>query len=237
MREEADLDHALRGTLALDPEAAGSRDSLSSPIPPIQKASMHACRAGAKVREAITPGRLTTERTSLVERPCRAAIVGADVTEFSRNDGHRTPVTLYLFHLVRTLLDGRRLVCWADEFWRVIDDEAFEQFAKDGPKTWRKLNGVICIATQSPSDVLGARISRTIIEQTPTKVFFPNPDANVNDYVAGFGLSEREFRLVKERVRAGFANVSGSAGAQQHRLSAGPQRIRRSGTCHLWARE
>ena len=56
-------------------------------------------------------------------------------------------------------------------------DPAFEVFAKDGPKTWRKLNGVMCLATQSASDVLGSPISRTIIEQTPTKIFFPNADA------------------------------------------------------------
>ena len=70
-------------------------------------------------------------------------------------------MTLYLFHLVRHLLDGRRLVCWMDEFWRLLADAAFENFAKDGPKTWRKLNGVMALATQSASDVLGSPISRT----------------------------------------------------------------------------
>ena len=79
----------------------------------------------------------------------------------------RAAVTLYLFHLVRQLLDGRRLVCWMDEFWRLLADPAFESFAKDGPKTWRKLNAVMCLATQSPSDVLQSPISRTLVEQTP----------------------------------------------------------------------
>src|SRR5207248_480893 len=79
----------------------------------------------------------------------------------------RTPVTLYLFHLVRHLLDGRRLVCWMDEFWRLLADPAFESFAKEGPKTWRKLNGVMALATQSTSDVLESPISRTLIEQSP----------------------------------------------------------------------
>ena len=85
---------------------------------------------------------------------------------------------MYLFHLVRQMLDGRRLVCWMDEFWRLLQDPAFESFAKDGPKTWRKLNGVMCLATQSAGDVLESPISRTIIEQTPTKIFFPNADAD-----------------------------------------------------------
>jgi type IV secretion system protein VirB4 len=90
-----------------------------------------------------------------------------------------------------------------DEFWRLLADPAFEGFAKDGPKTWRKLNGVMCLATQSASDVLDSRISRTIIEQTPTKVFFPNSEAGAEEYIGGFGLTEREFRLIKEQLAPG----------------------------------
>jgi len=41
------------------------------------------------------------------------------------------------------------------------------------------------------------------VEQTPTKIFFPNADAQVADYVQGFGLSRREFRLVRERLQPG----------------------------------
>src|SRR5713101_3910373 len=90
-----------------------------------------------------------------------------------------------------------------DEFWRLLADPAFEGFAKDGPKTWRKLNGVMCLATQSASDVLQSPISRTIVEQTPTKIFFPNSDANAVDYITGFGLTEREFKLIKEQLEPG----------------------------------
>jgi type IV secretion system protein VirB4 len=51
--------------------------------------------------------------------------------------------------------------------------------------------------------VLQSPISRTIIEQTPTKVFFPNVDANAGEYIDGLGLSEREFKLVKEQLTPG----------------------------------
>jgi len=115
----------------------------------------------------------------------------------------RAPVTMYLFHLVRQMLDGRRLVCWMDEFWRLLADPAFESFAKEGPKTWRKLNGVMCLATQSAGDVLQSPISRTIVEQTPTKIFFPNADAAPEEYLAGFGLGRRELALIKEELEPG----------------------------------
>jgi len=139
----------------------------------------------------------------VVPRLAGHAIVGFDVTDFLDHEMSRTPVTLYLFHVVRTLLDGRKFVCWMDEFWRLLADSAFEWFAKDGPKTWRKLNAVMCLATQSASDVLDSPISRTIIEQTPTKILFPNPDANGAEYMDGFGLSEREFKLIKEQLEPG----------------------------------
>jgi type IV secretion system protein VirB4 len=61
----------------------------------------------------------------------------------------------------------------------------------------------MCLATQSASDVLDSPISRTIIEQTPTKVFFPNCEAACAEYTEGFGLSEREFLLIKERLEPG----------------------------------
>jgi type IV secretion system protein VirB4 len=90
-----------------------------------------------------------------------------------------------------------------DEFWRLLSDPAFEGFAKDGPKTWRKLNAVMCLATQSPSDVLDSAISRTLVEQTPTKIFFPNGTANEREYCQGFGLTAREFALVKDQIEPG----------------------------------
>jgi type IV secretion system protein VirB4 len=130
-------------------------------------------------------------------------VIGFDVTEFIDHELLHAPITLYVFHLVRQLLDGRRLVWWMDEFWRLLGDPAFESFAKDGPKTWRKLNAVMCLATQSASDVLDSPISRTIIEQTPTKVFFPNADASAEEYTRGLGLTEREFRLIKEQLQPG----------------------------------
>src|ERR1700731_2785173 len=85
-------------------------------------------------------------------------------------------------------------------YWRA---SGLEGLPKEAPKTWRKLNGVMCLATQSASDVLESPISRTLIEQTPTKIFFPNADANVEEYTEGFGLTEQEFRLLKEQLEPG----------------------------------
>jgi type IV secretion system protein VirB4 len=202
-RESADLDHALRGTLALE---VGARrlSRLLEFLDPTDPEGMHArlarwCESAQGDYAWAFDNRVDSVATSLGGY----RLIGFDVTEFLEHPLTRAPLTFYMFHLVRRLLDGRRLVCWMDEFWRLLDDPAFESFAKEGPKTWRKLNGVMCLATQSASDVLQSSISRTIIEQTPTKVFFPNVDASAEEYTQGFGLSEREFKLIREQLEPG----------------------------------
>jgi type IV secretion system protein VirB4 len=204
VRQQADLDSALKGTLALE-LSARRLSRLAEFLDSTDSEGLHA---------RLTPwcGSLGGDygwvfdnpEDIVVPRLSGHAVVGFDVTDFLDHEITRTPVTLYLFHLVRQLLDGRRLVCWMDEFWRLLADPAFESFAKDGPKTWRKLNGVMVLATQSASDVLSSPISRTLIEQTPTKVFFPNPDAQRADHRdGGLGLSEREFRVVNQGLEPG----------------------------------
>jgi type IV secretion system protein VirB4 len=201
-REEADLDQALHGTLALEPPAR-RLSRLIEFLDPTDPEGVHArlvrwCEVSAGDYAWV----FDNCEDSIVPRMSANPVIGFDVTDFLDHEIARPPVTLYLFHLVRQLLDGRRLVCWMDEFWRLLADPAFESFAKDGPKTWRKLNGVMCVATQSASDVLESPISRTLIEQTPTKVFFPNSNANAAEY-AGLGLTDREFKLVKEQIEPG----------------------------------
>lgn len=202
-REEADLDQALRGTLALAP-AARRLSRLLEFLDPTDPEGIHARLARwCEVSHGEYAWVFDNAQDTVVARLAAQALIGFDVTEFLDHELTCPSVTLYLFHLVRRLLDGRRLVCWMDEFWRLLSDPAFAGFAKDGPKTWRKLNAVMCLATQSASDVLSSPISRTIVEQTPTKVFFPNPNADEAEHVDGFGLSEREHLLVKERLEPG----------------------------------
>jgi type IV secretion system protein VirB4 len=203
VREEADLDHALAGTLAIEPSAR----RLSRLIEFTDATRAEGIHARLSRWCESTGGDYAwvfdNPADNLVGQLSGAALFGVDVTDLLDNAQTRSAVTLYLFHVIRSLLDGRRFVCWMDEFWRLLADPAFESFAKDGPKTWRKLNAVMAVATQSASDVLESGISRTIIEQTPTKILFPNPDANAAEYIEGFGLSGREFKLIKEQLEPG----------------------------------
>ena len=125
-------------------------------------------------------------------------MVGFDVTEFLDNDETRTPTILYLFHRIESLIDGRRIPIFMDEFWKLLNDEAFEDLAQNKLVTIRKQDGFLVMFTQSPRQVLNSPIAYAIVSQTATKIFLPNPEADHDDYVNGFKLTQREFELVKE---------------------------------------
>ena len=142
---------------------------------------------------------------SLIDSLGCALTTGFDVTEFLDKPIIRTPINMYLFHLTEQLIDGRRFALFIAEFWKALDDEYFGAFAKDQLKTIRKKNGFVVLDSQSPSDAIKHPHSRTLIEQTPTKICFPNPDATLEDYATdtGLNLTEREYRLIKQDIPTG----------------------------------
>ena len=61
----------------------------------------------------------------------------------------------------------------------------------------RKQNWFLICATQSPADALRSRIAHTVIEQTATFIYLPNPQAKEKDYTEGFNLTHREYEIIK----------------------------------------
>ena len=110
-------------------------------------------------------------------------------------------IMMHLLHRADEILDGRRFVFFMEEYWKALENPYFEDFAKNKQKTIRKQNGFGVFLTQSPSDTLANPIARTLIEQTATFIFLPNPTADRDDYVAGFKLTEAEFAIVRSLPR------------------------------------
>ncbi len=106
------------------------------------------------------------------------------------------PVLLYLFHRISLSLDGTPTMIVLDEAWALIDNDIFAPKIKDWLKTLRKLNAMVVFATQSVEDASKSAISDTLVQQTATQIFLPNPKAT-EDYRKAFMLSEREFNLLK----------------------------------------
>lgn len=129
-----------------------------------------------------------------------ARFLGFDMTHVLDNAQVRTPMMMYLFHRIGGLVDGRRLVVDIDEFWKSLGDEAFLDLAENGLRTYRKQNAFMVFGTTQADEVLASRIARTIVGQCATKIFLPDPHANERDYIEGFGLTRREFTLVREEL-------------------------------------
>lgn len=106
------------------------------------------------------------------------------------------PTLLYLFHRINLSLDGTPTIIVLDEAWALIDNKIFSGRIRDWLKTLRKLNGMVVFATQSVEDATNSAISETLIQQTATQIFLPNPKAT-DAYKKAFMVSEREFNLLK----------------------------------------
>jgi type IV secretion system protein VirB4 len=193
-------------------EERAIEDAITSlaPLPPAQR-SFSALRALLGQRDASGAGArlerwckggplgwvLDNDEDAL---PLDAQFIGFDVTHFLDHAEIRTPIMMYLLHRLAGLMDGRRLVLDIDEFWKVLDDEAFQDLAKNGLKTFRKQNAFVVFGTQSVADAMQSKIAHTILEQCVTKIYLPNPYAQAQHYVEGFGLTQREFALVREEL-------------------------------------
>jgi type IV secretion system protein VirB4 len=125
------------------------------------------------------------------------AIHGYDYTEFLEDAGLRTPTVAMLLHMTESLIDGRPFIYWMEEFWKALSDPYFSKFAHNKQKTIRKLNGLGVFITQSPSDALTHTIGKTIVEQSVTQIYLPNPSADHDDYVHGFKVTEQEFTIIR----------------------------------------
>jgi type IV secretion system protein VirB4 len=123
-------------------------------------------------------------------------VFGFEMGEVLSDKNSLIPALMYLFHRVHLSLDGTPTIIILDEAWALIDNKHFRAKIKDWLKTLRKLNGMVVFATQSVEDATNSDISDTLIQQTSTQIFLPNPKAT-DMYRKAFMISEREFNLLK----------------------------------------
>lgn len=123
-------------------------------------------------------------------------VFGFEMGDVLQDKNTLGPVLLYLFHRIHLSLDGTPTQIVLDEAWALVDNKIFSGKIKDWLKTLRKLNGMVVFATQSVEDAVNSSISDTLIQQTSTQIFLPNPKAT-ESYKKAFMLSDREFNLLK----------------------------------------
>lgn len=151
--------------------------------------------------------------------------IGFDLTDILQDNYPPTePVLMYLFHL-RTLMMDRvaqenGILCTVvEEFWYPLRYKKTSELMLKILKTDRKLGGWMILTSQSPEDAITSDIFPAIIQQTPTKIFLPNPDAQYEGRYEKCGMTRKEFDelvklsldsrtfLVKQSKQSAFAKL------------------------------
>ena len=130
--------------------------------------------------------------------------VGFDLTDILKDNYPPTaPVLAYMFHLRNIMLDkvakeDGLLATIVEEFWWPARFPALQDIMLKSLKTDRKRGGWLILVSQSPEDAINCPIFAAIVQQTPTKIFLPNPDAEYENSYERCGLTEKEYdELVK----------------------------------------
>lgn len=89
-----------------------------------------------------------------------------------------------------------------EECWLPLLYETPQRMILDVLKTGRKMGEFLLLVTQSPEELIKSPIFPAIVQQTPTKILLPNPDAEYKNEQGGgysrIGLTEKEFTQVQK---------------------------------------
>lgn len=129
--------------------------------------------------------------------PADMQTIGYDLTYILDEPMARGAALRYLFHNIDSLIDGTPIAITLDEGWKGLEDKYVANKVFDWEKTLRKRNGIFIFGSQSARDVSETRIGTTIIEQSPTQIFYANPDADYKSHCEAFSLTDKEFDLIK----------------------------------------
>ncbi|HEX7943869.1 MAG TPA: conjugal transfer protein TrbE, partial [Phenylobacterium sp.] len=135
------------------------------------------------------------------------------------------PVLTYLFHKLESRFDGRPTLLVLDEAWLFLESTTFAGKIREWLKTLRKANVAVVFATQSLADIAGSTIAPALIENCPTRIFLPNPEARnpqVAGLYAGFGLNAQQLALIAEGQPKREYYYQSPAGNRLFELGLGP---------------
>jgi type IV secretion system protein VirB4 len=124
-------------------------------------------------------------------------IVGFDMTSVLKDPAVCSVIYFYLFFRLEQRMDGTRTRIVVAEGWLALQDDAFRKQIQDWSSTPRKKESFLVLDTQAPDDIASSQIGCKIIQETVTQIYFANPHARYEDYVTRFGLSEKEFQIIK----------------------------------------
>nr|WP_087019122.1 conjugal transfer protein TraE [Thaumasiovibrio subtropicus] len=130
--------------------------------------------------------------------------IGFDTTVLldttSNKSGHPAcePVLAVLFYLKSLMQkEGRLMMSIVEEFWMPANFPLTQSIMKNILKAGRLKNEFMFLSSQSPEDAINCEIFPAIVQQTATKIYLPNPDAEYPSYEK-CNVSKGEFEQLKK---------------------------------------
>jgi type IV secretion system protein VirB4 len=128
--------------------------------------------------------------------------VGFDATLLlNKHDGRDHPVSeavLSVLFFLKELMqqDGQLMVTLIAEFWMPANQPLTAGIMNETLKAGRTKGEFMILSSQSPEDAIDCTLFPAIIQQTATKIYLPNPDAEFEGYKK-CGLNQIEFDKLK----------------------------------------
>ena len=108
-------------------------------------------------------------------------------------------VLQYIFRRIEMSLKGQPGMIILDEAWLMLSHKMFKEKIREWLKVLRKANCIVVLATQSLADAAKSSIFDALLESTPTKIFLPNPNAQVEEtsiIYKNMGLNSRQIEIL-----------------------------------------
>ena len=122
-------------------------------------------------------------------------VTALDLTEVLSAGTERTAILAYLFRALEMVMEEKRpMVLLVDEAWQVLDDPYFANEMKKWLVTARKMNVVVVMLTQFPSQIQRSA-AKSILEGLPNQLIFPNHRAEPAHY-EGMGMTDGELSFI-----------------------------------------
>lgn len=131
-------------------------------------------------------------------------IVGFEVGSILKEDYQPTePLLSCLLYMKEEMVKRYELILsLVEECWLPLLYPTPQKMILDALKTGRKMGEFLLLITQSPEELIKSPIFPAIVQQTPTKVLLPNPDAEYKNEQGGgysrIGLTEKEFTQLQK---------------------------------------
>ncbi len=115
----------------------------------------------------------------------------------------RRAALMWIGYNIQQRIDGQPFRIFFDEGWKMISDDMMVQWIENFEFVIRKNNGIVVFATQAPETIMASPIAPALRQQSETLILFPNPKATREMYIGYLGLSEKQYKLIKEDLAPG----------------------------------